>query len=73
MDSKIERLLNKKQGLSFDEYKEEVEYQLQDDEGILVLSKKDEVIQDNFLEALGIAAEKIGMTSEKEKENESKE
>ena len=36
---------------------------------------EDEVIQDNFLEALGIAAEKIGMTSEKEKEkeNESKE
>ena len=34
---------------------------------------EDEVIQDKFLEALGIAAEKIGMTSEKEKENESKE
>lgn len=49
LKSKIERLLNKKQGLSFDEYKEEVEYQLQDDEGILVLSKKDEIIQDKNL------------------------
>ena len=49
LKSKIERLLNKNQGLSFDEYKEEVEYQLQDDEGILVLSKKDEIIQDKNL------------------------
>ena len=34
---------------------------------------EDEVIQDNFLEALGIAAEKIGITSKEEVKDESKE